>query len=60
MGTYIAEQSNSTLEAYRSQPNLVNEHANYEEDTARGGYAHRQLLELVQNGADARAAGASG
>ena len=55
IGTYIAEQSNSTLEAYRSQPNLVNEHANHEKDTARGGYAHRQLLELVQNGADALA-----
>ena len=26
-----------------------------EEDTARGGYAHRQLFELVQNGADALA-----
>ena len=60
IGTYIAEQSNSTLEAYRSQPNLVNEHANHEEDTSRGGYAHRQLLELVQNGADALAGSGGG
>ena len=52
IGAYIREESGKTLEAYRSQPNLVDEHANYEEDTARGGYAHRQLFELVQNGAD--------
>ena len=60
IGAYIAEQSNSTLEAYRNQPNLVNEHANHEEDTARGGYAHRQLLELVQNGADAQTGSGGG
>ena len=34
-----------TLEAYSSQPNLIVEHANHEEDTARGGYANRQLFE---------------
>ena len=50
---YIAGESNKTLEAYRAQPNLVAEHSNHEEDTARGGYAGRQLFELVQNGADA-------
>ncbi|MYE02360.1 MAG: DEAD/DEAH box helicase [Alphaproteobacteria bacterium] len=50
---YIAEESSRTLEAYRAQPNLVAEHSNHEEDTARGGYAGRQLFELVQNGADA-------
>ena len=60
IGAYIAEQSNSTLEAYRNQPNLVSEHANHEEDTARGGYAHRQLLKLVQNGADALASSSGG
>ena len=53
IGAYIAEESRRTLESYRSQPNLVMEHANHEEETARGGYAHRQLFELVQNGADA-------
>ena len=54
-GAYIAEQSTKTLDAYRYQPYLVDEHANSEEDTARGGYAHRQLFELVQNSADALA-----
>ena len=53
IGAYIAEETKKTLDAYRSQPNLVHEHANHEEDTARGGYARRQLFELVQNGADA-------
>ena len=53
IGAYIRSESQKTLEAYRSQPNNVLEHANHEEDTARGGYAHRQLFELVQNSADA-------
>ena len=51
--TFIVQESRKTLEAYRAQPNLVSEHANHEEDTARGGYAGRQLFELVQNSADA-------
>lgn len=55
LGAYITEESQRTLDAYRRQPNLVEEHANHEEDTARGGYAHRQLFELVQNSADALA-----
>lgn len=55
IGTYISEDTRKTLEAYRSQSDLILEHANHEEDTARGGYAHRQLFELVQNSADALA-----
>ncbi len=53
VGTYIGEECGRTLQSYRAQPNYVLEHANHEEDTARGGYADRQLYELVQNGADA-------
>ena len=60
IGAYILEESERTLAAYRSQPNLVLEHANHEEDTARGGYATRQLFELIQNGADALSASAGG
>ena len=60
IGVYIAEETKRTLEAYRSQPNLVAEHANHEEDTARGGYARRQLFELLQNGADALAGSEGG
>ena len=55
LGGYITRESQKTLEAYRSQSNLIAEHANHEEDTARGGYAHRQLFELVQNSADSLA-----
>ena len=55
LGTYITNESNKTLDAYRQQPILIHEHANLEEDMVRGGYAHRQSLELVQNSADALA-----
>ena len=53
LGRFVAEETSRTLNAYREQPHLVTEHANQEHDTAHGGYAHRQLYELVQNGADA-------
>ena len=53
LGRYISGESEGLLEAYRAQPNLVEEHANEEHDMALGGYQHRQLFELVQNGADA-------
>ena len=53
LGAYIAEESENTLRSYVEQPKLVVEHANHEADTARGGYARRQLFELVQNSADA-------
>ena len=52
---FIAEQTRNTLRAYREQPHLITEHANHEHDIAHGGYAHRQLFELVQNSADALA-----
>ena len=53
IGVYISEETKRTLDAYRIQPNRIAEDANHEEDTARGGYARRQLFELVQNSADA-------
>ncbi len=53
LAAYISEQSHRTLESYRAQPNLIAEHAAVEQDTAHGGYQHRQLFELVQNSADA-------
>lgn len=55
IGCYIRAESEKSLESYRIQPNLVAEHANAEDDTARGGYSNRQLFELVQNSADALA-----
>ena len=53
LGRYISEESSKTLASYREQPNLIVEHDNVEQDTAHGGYQHRQLFELVQNSADA-------
>lgn len=50
---FIAAETRKTIRAYQEQPSLVTEHANLEHDTAHGGYAHRQIFELVQNGADA-------
>ena len=50
---FIVEEAKKTLSAYREQPRLVAEQANDEYGTAHGGYAHRQLFELVQNSADA-------
>ena len=58
--SYVTVESEKTLAAYERQPTLVDEHANHEEDTARGGYAHRQLFELIQNSADALADTAGG
>ena len=55
IGAYIREESRRSLESYRSQPNNLREDANQEEDIARGGYANRQMFELVQNSADALA-----
>ena len=60
LGAYITEESRRTINAYANQPHLVLEHANIEQDTARGGYAHRQLFELVQNGADALSGASEG
>ncbi len=53
LGRHIAEEANKTLNSYREQPKLVTEHARVETDTVHGGYAHRQLFELIQNSADA-------
>ena len=53
LGRYIAEESEKTLRAYGAQPNNVERDARFESDTARGGYQHRQLYELIQNSADA-------
>ena len=53
IGTFIVEESRRNLSAYHEQPRRVVEDAHTEEDIAGGGYAHRQLFELVQNSADA-------
>ena len=49
----VAHQAHANLESYRVNPPLLLEQANSERAAFQGGYAQRQLYELVQNGADA-------
>ncbi|MGY1810173.1 sacsin N-terminal ATP-binding-like domain-containing protein [Blastococcus sp. SYSU D00669] len=46
------DQRERTMEAYRADRLLVAEHGNQEDAYRTGGYAERQLLELIQNAAD--------
>ena len=48
LGSYITRESQKTLEAYRSQSNLNAEHANHEEDTARGAMPTASCLSLCK------------
>lgn len=41
------------LESYKADPGLIGEHYGVEQTVLAGGYGYRQVLELVQNGADA-------
>ena len=53
LAEFIVKETQKTLDSYRVQPRHVTEHYNQEYDTAHGGYARRQLFELVQNSSDA-------
>ena len=53
IGKFVVAEAQKTLRSYRAQPRRITEDANGEHFTAHGGYAHRQLFELVQNSADA-------
>ena len=53
MGRWVAAETQRMLRAYHEASDLITEHANQERDAAGGGYAHRQLVELVHNSADA-------
>ncbi|GIM74544.1 DEAD/DEAH box helicase [Actinoplanes auranticolor] len=50
---WIEDHHRNALGAYRANPLLVGEHGLQEDSFRTGGYAHRQVLELVQNAADA-------
>jgi hypothetical protein len=49
----VHEQTQENLRVYATSPTRVDEDAGQEMNLAHGGYGRRQLLELVQNGADA-------
>jgi superfamily II DNA or RNA helicase len=48
----VVQQAHANLEAYRVNPPLLDEQAGGEQQAFQGGYTHRQLYELIQNGAD--------
>lgn len=48
----ILERSEACLRSYEANVALIEEHANIETSVREGGYGHRQLYELIQNGAD--------
>ncbi len=51
--SYAKSLCDDRLNAYRAAPHDAEEHANIETSVLAGGYAYRQIAELVQNGADA-------
>jgi superfamily II DNA or RNA helicase len=50
---FLEELNNKRLRSYDADPGLLKEHFGIEETVLAGGYGYRQILELVQNGADA-------
>lgn len=50
---FIDEARESSLRAYHECPSWILEHYGIEQTVVGGGYEYRQVLELVQNGADA-------
>ena len=50
---YAEKLCHDRLQAYQAAPHDAREHANVEESVLAGGYAYRQIAELVQNAADA-------
>lgn len=53
LAQYLVDSNNRSLQSYSAKPEWLEEHAHIEESIAEGGYGHRQVYELVQNGADA-------
>lgn len=53
LARHLVDSNNRSLQSYGSMPEWIEEHAHIEQSIAEGGYGHRQVYELVQNGADA-------
>lgn len=51
--SFIEEQNAQSNNAYHAKPSLLREHHGQEETVLAGGYGYRQVLELIQNAADA-------
>lgn len=50
---HVERHNQGLLKAYAAHPPLMREHHGIEQTVMAGGYGYRQILELVQNGADA-------
>ncbi len=53
MKEFLEQLNDKRLRSYDADPGLLKEHFGIEETVLAGGYGYRQILELVQNGADA-------
>ena len=53
LAEFVRDECERRLRAYEAQPRDAAEHFETENDVLSGGYAYRQLYELVQNAADA-------
>lgn len=50
---FVELHNQGLLKAYTAHKSLIREHHGIEQTVLAGGYGYRQILELVQNGADA-------
>ena len=53
LSEFVEDECQKRLRAYEAQPRDAAEHFETENEVLSGGYAYRQLYELVQNAADA-------
>jgi len=53
MRSFIESHNAALRDAYRNLPSLLKEHHGIEQTVLAGGYGYRQVMELIQNGADA-------
>ena len=53
MRSFLESHNEAVRDVYRRLPSLLKEHHGIEQTVLAGGYGYRQILELVQNGADA-------
>lgn len=53
LAEFVHDECRKRLKAYEAQPRDAAEHFETENEVLSGGYAYRQLYELVQNAADA-------
>src|SRR5215212_9059000 len=53
MKGFLEQLNGRRLRSYIEDPGLLKEHYGIEQTVLAGGYGYRQIMELVQNGADA-------